>query len=951
MSLLLALQPSSGSSLTVQLSGNKITSAIGSLGVASSVGLTGNAAGFAAGAPYVPPVLSLLQAWTSTGTGAAASVGLAYTNVPTAGNLLVCAFATDSTKTLTSITDNIGDGVNWTLARGPDASAFSGSNLYTYYKVVGTPSGGNKTVTVLQSGSGVLTMGLAEYATDKPGTWSIDGTPVGTSGNSTDPTAGSITTAASTSIIVSQVMSGGSDPTAGSGFTVRNVFTPFIYFQDIEDQITTSANAYSVAWVNAVSNQWTAQGTAFTLTPVPTIILGLTGQAASFAQGNMTPSGGSSTVTVGATGNAASFNRGHLYPPTNSAFTPANLSDVVLCAVNEEGANNSTTFVDQSTNNWTLTPFHAAKWSNNQAPAVTSTSLFVDGADAGTPSGDVAARHSELAVGPSGGSAGLYMGSSDFCIEQVIWVNQYTDTVGTKENVSFSFGPGGGSACCLEVSFADLSTYGGAAARTCYVRANYAGAGATDWHMFGGISGVNFNSNVEVPAQQWFYVKVSRVSNVWKIRLGSLLSGTATVSGTENTLTDSRGLYDISSLGAGAYGVNIGADGGSGNKGFDGNIAFTRLTKGSSVAAMDVDGIPILPLQLPSANVTVGATGNSGVFAQGAMGVTLNPSLIGNAGTFAKGTPVPSISIALIGNSLTATAGVLLPGDGEFLTGQAGAFAQGAMAPSISVTLTGNAGTFAAGTPTGLTLIGLTLTGSASAFAQGAPLPSISVGSTGNAAAFAQGAMTPDTGSGNITVAATGNSGTFAQGAPTPGSSIGLTGNAGTFVAGTPTGLTSLNPTLTGNAASFAQGAMAVSSAVGLTGSALTSASGSPAPAISVTPSGQAGTFAQGAMTPDTTGNVTVALTGNAGAFNAGTLVADTGVVNNVIWTQGTHGGGGASSGQPQQYDWRSVNDLFKQSKPVDDSARRAAEHRAQVLAEDEFVLSVIIAAITEGIT
>lgn len=85
-----------------------------------------------------------------------------------------------------------------------------------------------------------------------------------------------------------------------------------------------------------------------------------------------------------------------------------------------------------------------------------------------------------------------------------------------------------------------------------------------------------------------------------------------------------------------------------------------------------------------------------------------------------------------------------------------------------------------------------------------------------------------------------------------------------------------------------------------------------------------------------------------AGALFVGVLLTpDTGdtpvvpPVNEVIWTQGAHGGGGGSNGQAVEYnDWRSIDDLFKTDKH--------AAIRAQILEEDDFILGVIMSAITE---
>lgn len=85
------------------------------------------------------------------------------------------------------------------------------------------------------------------------------------------------------------------------------------------------------------------------------------------------------------------------------------------------------------------------------------------------------------------------------------------------------------------------------------------------------------------------------------------------------------------------------------------------------------------------------------------------------------------------------------------------------------------------------------------------------------------------------------------------------------------------------------------------------------------------------------------------GAFALATLgMLDTtpAPVNEVIWTQGAHGGGGASNGQPVElHDWRSINDLFKTDKQ---EAIQAA--RARQLAEDDIMLSAIMSAVTEDL-
>lgn len=89
----------------------------------------------------------------------------------------------------------------------------------------------------------------------------------------------------------------------------------------------------------------------------------------------------------------------------------------------------------------------------------------------------------------------------------------------------------------------------------------------------------------------------------------------------------------------------------------------------------------------------------------------------------------------------------------------------------------------------------------------------------------------------------------------------------------------------------------------------------------------------------DHTGVLSVTEAGDTASLAGG--VASPAVVNEVIWTQGSHGGGGASNGQPEQYDWRRIDDLFKQDKSKETLT-------AQILEEDDFILGVIMSAITE---
>jgi hypothetical protein len=219
--------------------------------------------------------ITAAQAWTSTGSNITpTSLSFAYTNVPAAGNLLVCVFVFDSALTLSSITDNIGDGVAWSLAIGPIVDNNNGSKNYVYYKVVGTPSGGLKTVTVTASAaSSAINIALVEYHSSVAGTWATDGTASVVNTVSTNPSPGAITTTSADGIVVGEVTKSGATPTAGTGFTIETTFTAYFGYQAIEDKITTASGSYTASWADAASSTWTALAAAFKFTASASVFL------------------------------------------------------------------------------------------------------------------------------------------------------------------------------------------------------------------------------------------------------------------------------------------------------------------------------------------------------------------------------------------------------------------------------------------------------------------------------------------------------------------------------------------------------------------------------------------------------------------------------------------------------------------------------------------------------
>lgn len=209
---------------------------------------------------------SLAQAWTNAVSVGAATSPIVLASIPTTGNLLVCTVTLDLDVAQTaSCADNIGDAGVWATAAGPGNNSINGERLYIFWKVVGTPSGGQKTITVTSTGVQTkMTICAAEYAPGTVGTISIDGTSVQSNGSGTNPVAGTIVTTAA-GLVVGWVGDNNATPAAGSGFT--NQTTPAnSQFNAVEDQITVSAGSYSVAWVEATNTTWGALGAAFKVT-------------------------------------------------------------------------------------------------------------------------------------------------------------------------------------------------------------------------------------------------------------------------------------------------------------------------------------------------------------------------------------------------------------------------------------------------------------------------------------------------------------------------------------------------------------------------------------------------------------------------------------------------------------------------------------------------------------
>jgi len=242
--------------------------------------------------------ISLQQNWTNA-TGSTQSLGIAFANNPTAGDLVVC-FAQiyiGGASLTPSVSDDFGDTVGgaW-QTHGPLNDPLNNFKAVCFYRTVGTGAS-NKTVTVSISG-GVnkrICLHLAEYKSSVSGTFAVDGTPVSGSATSTNPTPSSaITTTTDTSVVLGYAIANGGSLTAGSGYTSVSS-TAVTVWDRVEHQITTSAGNYTPNWT-ANNGDWAALGIAFQVV-APTSIA-LTGTVTTAKEADIVAGGKTIILTV-----------------------------------------------------------------------------------------------------------------------------------------------------------------------------------------------------------------------------------------------------------------------------------------------------------------------------------------------------------------------------------------------------------------------------------------------------------------------------------------------------------------------------------------------------------------------------------------------------------------------------------------------------------------------------
>lgn len=207
---------------------------------------------------------TLVQTWADADTAASSSTPLVLVSVPTAGNLLV-AIATGGTDVAQtfSIADNIGDSVSWNTAVGPQNNTFPNDRTYIFWKIVGTPSGGLKTITITSTGAEThLSVMAAEYNSGG-GAAALDGTPVGASGIAgTNPAPGNIVTTSSAGLVIGYCTDNNADPTTAATYTRYLAGTAHQNFHAIEDKFTTASGTYNPGFTENTGG-WGAVGVAF----------------------------------------------------------------------------------------------------------------------------------------------------------------------------------------------------------------------------------------------------------------------------------------------------------------------------------------------------------------------------------------------------------------------------------------------------------------------------------------------------------------------------------------------------------------------------------------------------------------------------------------------------------------------------------------------------------------
>ena len=252
-------------------------------------------------------------------TASTTSVAITFTSNNTAGNLLVVGVEANSTSSVITVSDTLGN--TYSSAIGP-TQINGGGNQWIQIFYVPNCLGGANTVTASNSSATYMNIVGAEYSVVKTAS-PLDGAGASAAGNNATPASGTFTVTVDDLIVGFALLS---NMVAGSGFTSRGTDT----YSMLEDKITSSTSAN--ATFTADSGNWAAQGVAFL--PIVDVTVSLTGVLATASVGTIgiaialalsgvsgTVSAGNITASGGVTQGRADLYLGHKTVVTDNLVT------------------------------------------------------------------------------------------------------------------------------------------------------------------------------------------------------------------------------------------------------------------------------------------------------------------------------------------------------------------------------------------------------------------------------------------------------------------------------------------------------------------------------------------------------------------------------------------------------------------------------------------------------
>jgi hypothetical protein len=206
-----------------------------------------------------PPTITFIQVNSADPQTLQSTVHLRYTLAQRVGDLNVVVVGwNDSTSTVNSVTDTIGNG--YSLAVGPTVQSGTATQSIYYAKNIVAASPGANTVTVTFNGSARYPdIRILEYSgldTTNP----LDGK-AAASGSGTSASSGALTTTNANDLIIGANVVQTGTTGAGTGFTLRLITNPDSDI--VEDRLVTVIGTYSATAPLTSSAKWIMQSVAF----------------------------------------------------------------------------------------------------------------------------------------------------------------------------------------------------------------------------------------------------------------------------------------------------------------------------------------------------------------------------------------------------------------------------------------------------------------------------------------------------------------------------------------------------------------------------------------------------------------------------------------------------------------------------------------------------------------